>query len=330
MSNLLMKQFQLILILLFVISVVQNNFAQNKNDKFITVGIINGRALNLPKPVYPQEANDFCIGGEVKVEVLLNENGSNMTAVAISGDELLRDSAVEAAKKAKFGPTMEIPVKVKGVIVYNFVPEKKCFTAGIVNKKALSLPIPKIPNLEIPRIIKETQIIIVRILVDESGQVISTKAVTSHALLRSACEFSARQTKFSPTNGVGRIMISGLLIYKFKADGTIDTDIGADDKDVIKTLTRLVKPPSVSCDCKFGSRSTVSVQIETDSQGNIIRATAVSGHPVLRLPSEKAALASKILPNNSGTVLLIYHFTETGRSSAECADVEIKQVNIVK
>jgi hypothetical protein len=31
-------------------------------------------------------------------------------------------------------------VKKNGIVVYNFVLKKKCIAAGIVNKKALSIP----------------------------------------------------------------------------------------------------------------------------------------------------------------------------------------------
>jgi TonB family protein len=196
--------------------------------KKLTHPIVNGRASYLPKPLYPQKAEDFCVGGKVEVEVLIGEKGTVIEAKAISGDELLQDSAVEAAKKAKFAPFLiNTPaVKTRGIIVYNFDSFVKCFDlARVVNKKAISIPKPKVANLIHPKHlrIKEEQNVTVRIIVDESGKVIYAKAVLGHSMLRGACETSARQSKFAPTLiNSGPLKIKAILIYKFKPDGTIE------------------------------------------------------------------------------------------------------------
>jgi len=87
-------------------------------------GVINGKATYLPKPAYPAAARAAKASGAVYVEVLVDEQGNVISAVAVSGDPLLRASAEEAAKGAKFSPTLlsGTPVKVKGVLVYNFQP----------------------------------------------------------------------------------------------------------------------------------------------------------------------------------------------------------------
>jgi protein TonB len=56
--------------------------------------------------------------------VLIDENGSVVSASAVSGHPLLRAAAVQAARGARFSPTKLSgqPVKVSGVITYNFVP----------------------------------------------------------------------------------------------------------------------------------------------------------------------------------------------------------------
>jgi TonB family protein len=73
----------------------------------VRAGIVNGMAIDLPKPVYPQEAKEFCAEGRVEVEVLISEAGKVLEAEAISGDELLREVSVEAVKKAKFRPAAD-------------------------------------------------------------------------------------------------------------------------------------------------------------------------------------------------------------------------------
>ena len=180
----------------------------------IKLGIINARASFLPKPIYPQEAKDFCAKGKVEVEVLLDERGNVIEAKAISGDELLRDSAVEAVKQAKFNVQGDWqPVKIRGIIVYNFDSfAEKCVSVGVVNKKALSIPEPVFPID-----CHCSGDVIVQIVIDTGGKVLSARAISGHPLLRIAAEKSAIEAKFPPilTDGQG-ILTWATLIYNFK------------------------------------------------------------------------------------------------------------------
>jgi TonB family protein len=90
--------------------------------KPISAGVLNGKALNLPVPVYPQIAVRSRTYGKVEVEVTVDENGKVISAQAVSGPAPLREAAVDAAKRARFSPTKlsGAPVKVVGVISYNF------------------------------------------------------------------------------------------------------------------------------------------------------------------------------------------------------------------
>lgn len=88
-----------------------------------TGGVLNGEAKVLPKPVYPQTARMVKASGMVAVQVLIDETGKVISAQAVSGHSLLRAAAVQAAYQARFTPTYlsHQPVKVSGVITYNFV-----------------------------------------------------------------------------------------------------------------------------------------------------------------------------------------------------------------
>lgn len=92
--------------------------------KQISGGVLNGKATSLPKPAYPPAARAVRASGAVSVQVLIDENGNVVSASAVSGNPLLRAAAVSAARGAKFSPTKLSgqPVKVSGVITYNFVP----------------------------------------------------------------------------------------------------------------------------------------------------------------------------------------------------------------
>jgi protein TonB len=58
------------------------------------------------------------------VQVTIDEQGNVVSAKAVSGDPLLKAASEEAARNSRFAPTtlQGIPVKVTGVIYYNFVP----------------------------------------------------------------------------------------------------------------------------------------------------------------------------------------------------------------
>ncbi len=88
----------------------------------ISGGVVNGKATFLPKPEYPPAAKAVRASGAVNVEIMIDTDGNVIEAKAVSGHPLLRQSAVSAARSAKFAPTMLAgkPVKVKGVLVFNF------------------------------------------------------------------------------------------------------------------------------------------------------------------------------------------------------------------
>lgn len=92
--------------------------------KQISGGVLNGKATSLPKPPYPPAARAVRASGAVSVQVLIDESGNVVSASAVSGHPLLRAAAVQAARQARFSPTQLSgqPVKVSGVITYNFVP----------------------------------------------------------------------------------------------------------------------------------------------------------------------------------------------------------------
>jgi TonB family protein len=92
----------------------------------ISGGVLNGKAVSLPKPQYPPTARSLRASGVVTVEVLLDESGKVISARAIDGNSFLRQAAVHAALQARFSPTVLSgqPVKVTGVITYKFSLEQ--------------------------------------------------------------------------------------------------------------------------------------------------------------------------------------------------------------
>jgi len=90
--------------------------------KPVSGGVLNGTALSLPAPFYPETAKRMRSSGVVTVDVVLDETGKVISATASSGPVMLREAATQAALKARFSPTKLSgqPVKVSGVINYKF------------------------------------------------------------------------------------------------------------------------------------------------------------------------------------------------------------------
>lgn len=134
-----MKNFLFLFVLLFCFSAVIS--AQKPLE--ISGGVVNGKAITLVRPPYPAAARAVNASGSVKVQVLIDYEGNVISAVAVSGHPLLYSVSVKAALASKFSPTFlqGQPVKVSGIIVYNFVGStapktlsEVGFTLGILEK----------------------------------------------------------------------------------------------------------------------------------------------------------------------------------------------------
>jgi len=88
----------------------------------VNAGILNSRAVNLPKPAYPPIAKQMRATGQVAVQVLVDESGNVTSAKAMSGNVLLRASAEAAARQSRFNPVRigNQAVKATGIVLYNF------------------------------------------------------------------------------------------------------------------------------------------------------------------------------------------------------------------
>lgn len=209
---------------------------QTPETRQINGGFLNGKAISLPKPDYPDSAREAGIGGAVTVNIIVDEDGNVTWAeaeinkpksgddgeLALPMDPSLREAAENAARMAKFSPTFLSgqPVRIKGKVIYNFgadadqVKTPKVISGGVVNGKALTLPKTEIPAAA--RAVGAEGTVTVQISVDENGDVTDAKAVSGHPLLRNASEAAARGAKFAPTLLNGEpVKIVGVLTFNF-------------------------------------------------------------------------------------------------------------------
>lgn len=86
-------------------------------------GVLNGKAISKPAPVYPTQAVMAQASGPVVVFVRVDECGIVIAAKAVSGHPLLQEAAEQAAWGWRFTPTLLSgqPVGVTGTITFNFL-----------------------------------------------------------------------------------------------------------------------------------------------------------------------------------------------------------------
>jgi TonB family protein len=90
----------------------------------VSSGVLESRAVKKVQPLYPPEAKAARVSGEVKIRVLISELGNVIEAEAVEGPDLLRESALAAARLWVFMP-IELsgtPVKVEGRLIFKFAP----------------------------------------------------------------------------------------------------------------------------------------------------------------------------------------------------------------
>jgi protein TonB len=87
-------------------------------------------------------------------------------------------------------------------------------SSTVLNSQALSLPKPPYPV--IAKQAHAQGSVNVQVLIDESGKVVSAKAVSGHPLLLRAAQDAAFLARFSPTTINGQaVKVSGLITYNF-------------------------------------------------------------------------------------------------------------------
>jgi protein TonB len=89
----------------------------------LTSKLTQGRVLRRVEPLYPAIARQARIQGAVQVQIGISEAGVVTDVTLLSGNPLLRDAALHAAKQWLFIPT-ELngrPVRAIGVITFNFI-----------------------------------------------------------------------------------------------------------------------------------------------------------------------------------------------------------------
>jgi TonB family protein len=90
-------------------------------------------AIKTSKAIYPYEAREQKLQGEVIVKILVSETGDVETAEAVSGDPIFGKAAMDAVRKWKFKPFIKDgkPVKVSTKLPFDFAFNDKIMENGV-------------------------------------------------------------------------------------------------------------------------------------------------------------------------------------------------------
>ena len=152
-----------------------------------------------------------------------NEGETSGNYSSSSGNNIGRDSSGGPGTGINGGIKEAIPAdeEKEPPVIKKATPEptpKKNIvqSLGVINGKATSLPKPPYPPAA--RAVRAQGDVSVQVMIDETGRVVSAKAVSGHPLLKNAAESAAQSARFAPTLLSNQpVKVTGVIIYKFSA-----------------------------------------------------------------------------------------------------------------
>ena len=203
---------------------------------------------------------------------------------------------------------------------------------GILNGKAVSLPIPTYPAEAKAAGVEGT--VYVDLEISETGSVVSAVAQTqtvkrkekvcdafvevdvepADPILRAEAEKAALAARFSPTllNGTP-VKVRGQVVYRFVVSDVVSGKPGCESDEASKAFKSQaldVPTPTYPAAARaVRAQGWVSVRVVVNTDGDVVSAEAVSGHPLLRDAAVSAARSAKF-QTQAGQIagVLTYNF----------------------
>jgi len=191
---------------------------ETKTNKFPTVETyreqIDGKYW-FPTYVYADDDLVFDNGSDVRIRMRVKYSdykvGRGTVTIREVGEATSDRTQTQPKPQTQSSPTTP-PSTAKPVSTGE---ENPPLEGGILNSKAVSMPPPRYPA-EAKRAGASGQVQ-VKVLIDETGKVISAEAVFGPESLRAAAVEAAKQARFAPAKSNGMpAKVSGILFYEFK------------------------------------------------------------------------------------------------------------------
>lgn len=284
----------------------------------VSGGVLIGNAISLPKPVYPAAARAAGINGRVVVEVAVDEKGNVTSAQALSGPQMLKMSALAAARRARFEPTLLSgqPVKASKVISYDF-------------SKQIRKTDPK------PEVTESTT------------QVVSNK--TKPAVINNATQaVNTSTTQPANDNAVGVVggsatpAVSDITTTQALQPAALPDAMPAPNRAPVSggvsigNAISLPKPLYPAAARAAGINGRVVVEVAVDEKGNVTSAQALSGPQMLKMSALAAARLARFEPTLlsgqpvKATKVITYDFAKQLRKNESKPEVNESTTQVVR
>ena len=174
----------------------------------------NADAKTEPKPVASAtNGNHAAAPAKTQVAALPVANTlTNMIPVSNRGGSM--QGGVDGALASSSSAVVKVESAGEPPVPPMPKPLMKPVSGGVLNGTATELPKPIYPD--IARHARATGMVSVEVVIDETGKVISARAVSGPPLLRDAAVKAAKLARFSPTKLSGQpVKISGVVNYNF-------------------------------------------------------------------------------------------------------------------
>jgi len=139
---------------------------------------------------------------------------------------------------------------------------------------------------------------------------VSTTPNTNLPVPNGLYRIGPRDTPPGPTGGPGTVSTGGSREVQPSRPIEIEEPPPATEKPKVPKViskgpitgqaTSLPQPPYPAIAKTAGIQGRVSIQVLIDEQGNVISASAIDGHPMLKLAAQRAALQAKFSPTTLG------------------------------
>ncbi len=116
------KALVIAILLIMAAAYAQQPEAKRPERIRVSSGVAEGLLVHKVDPVYPREAIEKKIQGDVVLQVVIDTQGSIATLTTISGHPLLADAATEAVRQWHYRPYLlnGVPVQVETTVTVKF------------------------------------------------------------------------------------------------------------------------------------------------------------------------------------------------------------------
>jgi hypothetical protein len=273
-------------------------FAQSKKEDIDVPGsIVMIECKDCPETILKLPATEYpsYVGygpqkhtGNIHVQVTITADGMVREAKAVAGHPYFRPLLEQASLGAMFGSE---DADRKAIITYRVsAPYEGSLSGerlGIVNGRARTIPKP-FYSKQLEQLCAFGRVD-VRLKIGETGAVEYAVPVSGDPLLSNSATSTAFRAEFTGVTH-GPVATEGILSLNFEPI-TRCVDVG-----IVNNKIRTIQLPPIHGHARVLEATTLDVRVSIDLGGNVVAAGALSGHPLLRVPFERAALSAKFFP----------------------------------